>query len=151
MESPSSQKHSRSFFGRQHNGLQKFLARKEAVDWLYTILWVFTHLYMVGIAAVFFLRRDWLIITFVLDVLQEPYFAMLGVYVVLKEIRKIRRKYLSQYRGELFVLLWAILLGLATLVTLFSPYYHLGSAYKLIVVSSVVSLIVLIGSRMHLP
>lgn len=125
--------------------------RREAVDWIYAALGVFTYLYLVTLAVVFFggLEDEWRTVFVLLDSLQEPYLGALGIYVILKEIRKRRRDYPSRYAGEFFVALWLLFLLVSTLITIFSPEFNFAATYKIILTNSLVALIAYIGSLIH--
>ena len=73
----------------------------KAVDWLYVVLAAFTYVYFFALAALFFTRRGgyFLVATRLLDALAEPYLGMVGVYTVLKEIRKRRFVMESKHAG----------------------------------------------------
>lgn len=127
--------------------------RRGAVDWLYYFLGVFTNLYGVALTLLFFLQRggEFLVFVRALDALQEPYLGGLGVYVILKEIRKRRRREPSRHRGEYFVILWAALLVLSSALVLVSPQYHFDDVYRLIVTNSLATLIIYVGGLLNRP
>lgn len=128
------------------------MLKKEAVDWLYIILWVFTYLYLGALAIFFFanLKVTVPVLFVFLDALQEPYLGALGVYVVLKEIRKRRHSHPSRYLGEFFVIFWVLLLAIST-VAVFIGAYTFDAAYKIIFTNSLAALIIFIGSRINRP
>lgn len=126
--------------------------RRGAVDWLYYFLGVFTNLYGIALTLLFFLQRgETLIFVRALDALQEPYLGGLGVYVILKEIRKRRRHEPSRHHGEYFVILWAALLVLSSALVLVSPQYHFDDVYRLIVTNSLATLIIYVGGLLNRP
>lgn len=129
------------------------ILKREATDWLFVGLGAFTHIYLALLAIVFFgrLQDDFPLLFLLLDTMQEPYFGALGVYVILKEVRKRRRIYPSRYWGELFVILWVLLLVSATAVTLISPNYQFDDFYKIILTTSLVVILVYMGSLINKP
>ena len=75
------------------------------------------------------------------------YFVGLGLYVVMKEVRKHRREhYPSRHRGEVFVWFWLILF-LTSTALIMGVGYQLDTVYKLIVNAAMVSLIVFFGGK----
>ncbi len=129
------------------------MLKKEAVDWLFWILGVFTYLYLAALAFAFFqhLEEGPSLLFFLLDALQEPYLGAVGVYVILKEIRKRRRSHPSLYLGEIFVLLWLVLFLVAALTALFSPNYRIDASFKIILVNSLAVAVIYIGSIINRP
>lgn len=123
--------------------------RRERVDWIYSGLWAFTHAYLVLLIVLFFadLGAFQEFAVFAADTLQDAYFLLLGFYVVLKELRRSRRpNYPSRHRGEWFVAMWFTLFVVATTLAVSVPGYGLSKAYQLIANSSLVSLLVFLGS-----
>lgn len=129
------------------------ILRKEAIDWLFMVLGFFTYLYLAALALLFLgkLNDKFPEALLLVDILQEPYLGALGIYVVLKEIRKRNGFYQSKYLGELFVVLWALLFAFATLMTAISPAYQVDNLYKLIVATSSVVFLIYIGSIINRP
>ena len=129
------------------------MLRREAVDWLYRILGIFTYCYLAVLAVFFFfgLDRVYPVIFIFLDALQEPYLGALGVYVLLKEVRKRRRAYPSIYFGELFVVLWTAIVFMATLAVLLSDNFQFGNTYRIIFTNSAAALIIFLGSIINRP
>ena len=129
------------------------MLRREAVDWLYKILGAFTYLYLTALSIFFFgsfsERLSWVFVF--IDALQEPYLGALGIYVILKEVRKRRRDYPSLYRGELFVILWVIILAVATLTVVVSPIHKFDEVYKVIFTSSLAAVVIYIGGLINRP
>lgn len=131
----------------------KFENSFRAVDILFFMLSVFTHLYGLALVLIFFTRSTlyWPNFVSILNALEEPYVAALGVYVVLKEIRKMEHKLSSRHYGELFVGAWFLLLVVSTLTIIASPYYQFDSVYEMIITNSLVTIIIYIGGRVHRP
>jgi hypothetical protein len=129
------------------------ILRREATDWLFVGLGAFTHIYLVLLAIFFFgrLQDEFPSLFLLVDTLQEPYFGALGIYVILKEVRKRRRVYPSRYWGELFVAFWVLLVVSATVITLVSPTYHFDDTYKIILTSGLVVILVYMGGLINRP
>lgn len=138
--------------GDEGDDLQNPL-RHRAVDWFYYALGVFTHLYG-GLISLFFLFHwgaRWAIPVGILEALEGPYFACVGVYVILKEIEKRRHHRPGRHWGELFVGAWVVLLFAATAMVFFSSSYHFDVIYKIILANSLVTLVVYLGGVIHRP
>ena len=129
------------------------MLRREAVDWLFVGLSTFTHIYLAMLAIVYFFRLSGILpeLASSLEVLQNPYFAALGIYAVLKEMRKRGRDYPSRYWGELFVALWVLLAFISTILAFFVSGYGFDQVYKVILVNGVVVALVYIGATINKP
>lgn len=135
-------------------GLENNVAlRHSAIDVLYFLLGFFTNIYGLTITVIFFARATHMIPVLVqtLDAFQEPYLGALGVYVVLKEIRKRRHGLASRHFGEAFVVFWLLLLFVATVTVLFSASYRFDEVYKLIITNSLAALVIYIGGLINRP
>lgn len=129
------------------------LLRREATDWLYYLLGASTYLYILLLAVMFFggAANQWPRIWLLVSGLQNPYLGALGIYVILKEIRKRRRKYPSKYLGELFVVLWFALLVVTTVALFTSPRYGFDEVYNLILNNSLVVGLIYLGAFINKP
>ncbi len=129
------------------------LLRREAVDWIYYLLGASTYIYLVLLAVVFFAQtaESWSKLLLFLNGLQNPYLGALGIYVVLKEIRKRGRKYPSKYLGEMFVVLWFTLLVMVTIAIWVSPRYGFDEVYNLILNNSLVVGLIYLGAFINKP
>lgn len=133
--------------------LDRVALRHTSVDVLYLVLGVFTHFYGISLTLLFFsgAAESWPILVAALDAFQEPYLGGLGVYVVLKEIRKRYHKKQSQHYGEFFVAAWLILLGVSTSFVALLPSYGFDTVYKMIVTNSLATLIIYVGGLINRP
>jgi len=124
-----------------------------ALDIFYLILAIFTYAYILASAILFFSRLDlrYPILSAIIDMLSEPYLGSVGIYVILKEVRKRRKKVISRHVGELFVGAWLILLFSALILTLVSPLFTYNEILRNIVVNSLVVLLIFIGSLISKP
>lgn len=129
------------------------MLRKEAVDWIYYLLGASTYVYLVLLAVLFFgqMVEQWFKLLLVLDGFQNPYLGALGIYVVLKEMRKRGRKYPSKYFGELFVVLWFSLLAVMTVAIWISAEYNFNEAYNLVLQNSLVVGLIYLGAFISKP
>lgn len=129
------------------------LLRREATDWLYYLLGASTYIYLTLLAVMFFggFIGSWPKVWLLVNGLQNPYLGALGVYVILKEVRKRRRKYPSRYLGELFVGLWFTLLVVTTGAVLVLPRYGFDEVYNLILNNSLVIGLIYLGAFIHKP
>lgn len=129
------------------------LLRRGAVDWIYSLLGVSTYIYLVLLAVLFFgqMAEQWSRLLLILNGFQNPYLGALGIYVVLKELRKRGRKYPSKYLGEIFVVLWFMLLATATIGIWTSSRYAFDEVYNLILNNSLVVGLIYIGAFINKP
>lgn len=127
--------------------LNHAILRRGPVDWIFIVLGWFTHIYGTLLTVLFFLHADmaWPIVVGLLQALQEPYLGALGVYVVLKEVRKRAHKEKSLHKGEFFVGMWLLLLLTSTLSVIFISRYHFDLVYKMIITNSLATLIIYLG------
>lgn len=145
-----------SSFKKSHGSgltIERVRLRHGVVDFLYLILGLFTHMYGACLTILFFSGRgaEFPIFVTILDTFQEVYLGSLGVYVILKEVRKRYHKEQSRHLGEYFVAAWAMLFFSATLTVFISPQYGFDEVYKLIVINSLATLIIYLGSLISKP
>lgn len=128
--------------------------QRNFIDRLYRWLGFFTNLYLVLITVEFFavLHLRYPAFELSLDAFAEPYLGALAVYTVFKELRKRRMEVpTSLHRGEWFVVSWLILLVLTTVAVAATERYRFDASYKLIISTSLASLMIYLGSRLHRP
>src|SRR3990167_7405586 len=122
--------------------------KNHSLDILYVFFGFVTHAYLAVILVSFFLQ-DYIPETMIrlADSLSDPYLGIIGIYLVLKEVR-IRTGTSRSYRvlGEVFVVAWVLLLFTSTVLTFVSESYHVDDVYKLIVTNSLASVIIRIGT-----
>ena len=125
--------------------------RHWSVDALYFALGAFTHVYGITLTILFFSQAggDYPIFVSILDAFQEPYLGGLGVYVVLKEVRKRYHQDQSQHHGEFFVAAWFLLMAISTLSILSLPAYHFDAVYKMILTNGLATFIIYLGGVIH--
>lgn len=130
-----------------HKNFSEFL-KNHSLDILYGFFGFITHAYLAVILLSFFLQ-DYIPETLIrlADSLSEPYLGVIGIYLVLKEVR-IRTGKLVPHRilGEAFVAVWVILLFVSSLLTFLSESYHVDDVYRLIITNSLASVIIRIGT-----
>lgn len=130
-----------------HKNFTEFI-KNHSLDILYGFFGFITHAYLAVILISFFLQ-DYIPETLIhlADSLSEPYLGIIGIYLVLKEVR-IRTGKLIPHRvlGEAFVAVWVILLFVSSLLTFVSESYHVDDVYRLIITNSLASVIIRIGT-----
>lgn len=135
--------------------MKNIIPRKisNGVDALYFIIGAFTHFYGAALAFLFLFRAalSLPLLVSALDALQEPYLGGLGVYVILKEIRKRHHQEPSKHYGEFFVAMWLVLLAASTLMVFFSRAYYFDGVYKLIIANSLATLVIYVGGLINRP
>lgn len=135
--------------------MKNVLPRKisNGVDALYFIIGTLTHFYGAALAFLFFFRAAslWPLLVGILDALQGPYLGGLGVYVILKEIRKRRHYEPSKHWGEWFVAMWLALLAVSSIMVFFSAEYTFDATYKLIIANSLATLAIYVGGLINRP
>ena len=136
------------------NNISRSPFRGHTLDTLYRALWVFTHFYGASLTILFFTQSGpfWPMFVRFLESLEGPYFAGIGVYVVLKEIRKYHTQTAKGWRrGEYFVFFWCALMVIATIALVVSPQYRFDTVYHLILANGLVTFVVYIGGKIHRP
>lgn len=125
----------------------------QAVDWLYLVLAGFTYFYIAALVFLFLTQfgERFLVLTRILDALAEPYLGSVGIYVILKEIRKKRPEVESKHWGGLFVTLWALLLIVSMLMVAFFETYVFDDIAGLILTMSLAVSVIYIGGVIHKP
>ncbi|OHA07166.1 MAG: hypothetical protein A2934_02170 [Candidatus Sungbacteria bacterium RIFCSPLOWO2_01_FULL_47_10] len=124
-----------------------------AIDWLYFLLGFFTHFYFWSLAFLFFFQEGgyWVVTAKLLDAVSGPYLISVGVYVVLKEVRKRKISVESRHFGELYVSLWAILLAIGSILVITTESYRFDSVMELIIANSLAVVIMYTAGKIHRP
>lgn len=126
---------------------------ESAVDFLYYIVGFFTFIYFWAAVYLFFSSSGAYhdIAVRIFDSLSEPYLGSVGIYVILKEIRKRSSKTESKHFGEYFVYSWLILLFIAIIMVWVSPNYHFDDLMGAITTVTLASLVIYTGGIIHKP
>ena len=126
---------------------------ESAVDLLYYVVGFFTALYFLVAAYLFFKGGGvyYDVAVRVFDSLSEPYLGSVGIYVILKEIRKRNSKTKSKHLGEYFVYFWLLLFLIAVVLTWISPNYHFDQLMGAITTITLASLVIYTGGIIHKP
>lgn len=126
---------------------------QEALDITYFFLGVFTYVYIVFLALLYFgkLWDQWHLISFFADAFAEPYLGAVGIYVILKESRKRKYNAPSKHKGEFFVFFWGALFVLAVGSAAVFEVYGLDEPLKIIVKSSVAIWLIYLAGVIHKP
>ncbi|MEK7560154.1 MAG: hypothetical protein AAB522_02550 [Patescibacteria group bacterium] len=126
---------------------------QSAVDALYFWLGIFTYLYFFTIAF-FYLAGLSFYDSFtakIVSSLAEPYLGAVAIYTILKEARKRNKNIPPRHLGEIFVILWLLLLLSATFLALFTKIYVFDETLGLIIKLALSSGIIYIGGIIHKP
>lgn len=126
---------------------------ESAVDFLYYFLGFFTFIYFLAAAYLFFfdLSAYHNLLVRIFDTLSEPYFGSIGIYVILKEVRKQRLGMKSRHLGEYFVYSWMFLFLIALGFILFSSDYHFDEMMGAITKITLALAIIYTGGIIHKP
>lgn len=126
---------------------------QDGIDVLYFILWFFTHFYIISTAFLFFSARGgyYFVTTGLVDALSEPYLGAIGIYVILKELRKKRINNESRHRGEIFVWAWLMLLIVSSILVISTDKFRFDDIMKVIITNSLASAIIYVAGLMHKP
>ena len=126
---------------------------ENTVDFLYYLLSFFTYIYFLAAAYLFFSSHTdfYYVSVRIFRALSEPYLGAVGIYVILKEIRKQRLNIESRHRGELFVYVWLLLLLVAGALVIFSQSYQFDEMMTNIMTISLVLVTIYIGGAIHRP
>jgi len=119
------------------------------VDVAYFILSIWTYLYVGFVSIAFFAKLNYPILLRLLDSLSEPYLGAVGVYVIIKEIRKKRQRIKGQHFGEFFVIFWILIFFAAIVMTLVSPDYSFDDVMSLILTNALAVFVIYIGGIIH--
>ena len=126
---------------------------ESAVDFLYYIVGFFTALYFFIAAYLFFngggSYHD--IAVRIFGSLSEPYLGSIGIYVILKEIRKRQLKTKSKHLGEYFVYSWLALFLTALVFIWLFPNYYFDELMGAITTIALASLVIYTGGLIHKP
>ena len=89
--------------------------------------------------------------TELLGAVSEPYLGAVGIYVILKEIRKRKIARESRHYGEIYVWLWLILLLTGSSLVLLTKNFHFDTIMRLIITNSLASFVIYIAGKIHRP
>lgn len=126
---------------------------ESAVDFLYYAVGFFTSLYFLAAAYLFFIgggeHNDILIKIF--DALSEPYLGSVGIYVILKEVRKRNLRIKSKHFGEYFVLAWSTLFLISASLVIWSPNFIFDTLMSAITTITLALVVIYTGGLIHKP
>lgn len=125
----------------------------EMVDILYFWLGVFTYVYFFTIALLYFgsIPYTQTVSSKIISALAEPYLGAVGIYTILKETRKRKRRLSPRHWGELFVGGWLALLLSASFLAFFFDVYTLNNILEDIITISLAVAIIYVGGSVHKP
>ncbi|MBI2637845.1 MAG: hypothetical protein HYW88_03005 [Candidatus Sungbacteria bacterium] len=124
------------------------VAKVHSLDILYRIFGLITHGYFVIIITSFFFQNHLPESLIKLaDSLSEPYLGVIGIYLVLKEVRaRVGKPTPRGLWKESFVAAWVMLLFISSALTFLSQSYHVDEVFRLIITNSLASVIIRIGT-----
>ena len=144
--------------GRDNNGfsLRKIITRaiaESAVDFLYYAVGFFTSAYFLSAAYLLFIGagRHHEIAVKIFNALSEPYLGSVGIYVILKEIRKRNLRVKSKHFGEYFVLAWSTLFLISIGLVIWSPNFTFDILISAITTITLALVVIYTGGVVHKP
>ncbi len=118
----------------------------ELLEILYFIVRFFVYAYLAAIVLSFFFQSLVpKIIVQLLETFSEPYIGAIGIYFVLLGILHRRGKNIPLDAGEVFFVVWLLLLVVSSGFIYFSPEFHFDRTYNLIMKNSLAALVFRIG------
>lgn len=126
---------------------------QNTIDALYFWLGIFTYLYFFTIAFLYLAGLSFYesFTTKIVSSLAEPYLGAVAIYTILKEARKRKTKTFSRHWGEIFVIMWLLLLLVSATVALFSKTYIFNETLELIIKLALSVGIIYTGGIIHKP
>ena len=117
------------------------------VDTIHIVLLLATYAYLVlSVAAFFFQNAFPRQIVYIVDAFSEPYLGVLGIYVVVNEIRRRRGKVAHPHFANVFAGVWAAFLVVSTLIVILGDTYYFNEMYRTVVTNSLAALIIRVGT-----
>ena len=136
--------------------LKKIITRaiaESAVDFLYYAVGFFTSVYFLIAVYLFFWRggiyHD--VAVRIFDSLSEPYLGSVGIYVILKEIRKRYNKVPSRHFGEYFVLAWSALFLISGILVFYTSGFSFDNLMGAITTITLALVVIYTGGVVHKP
>lgn len=126
---------------------------ENAVDALYFWLGVFTYLYFFTVAFLYLAGLSFHenISNKIVMALAEPYLGAVAIYTILKETRKRQKTSKSRHWGEIFIILWFLLLISSSATALLSKTYVFNDTLELIIKLALSVSIIYVGGVIHKP
>lgn len=117
---------------------------------LYVGMMVIAYGYLFITIGIFFLQKDLpKVFPNIIGSFSEPYLGVLGIFVLVQEMRRRQTERPRRIRDELFIVIWLVLLVSSTALTILSESYHFDSVYRLIITNSLAVTIIRIGAWLH--
>lgn len=150
LREPEDSQNNRNFNWKR--AVAKALA-ESAVDFLYYIVGFFTSLYFLSAVYLFFAGggKYHEIAVKIFDSLSEPYLGSVGIYVILKEIRKRNLRAKSKHFGEFFVLAWTLLFIAGAVLVIFTPEFIFDDLMSAITTVTLALIVIYTGGLVHKP
>lgn len=126
---------------------------QNTIDILYFWLGIFTYVYFFTIAFLYIggLSSQDNISLKIIHSLAEPYLGAVAIYTILKEARKRRNNSRPRHWGEIFVILWLLLLVFASTLALLTNAYVFDKTLELIITLAISVGIIYVGGVIHKP
>lgn len=123
------------------------------VDLLFYVIGFFTYLYFLSFAYLFFFHQspNYPLAVKIMHALSEPYLGSVGIYVILKELRKARYNLSGRHKGEVFVFSWTALLIASLILVIFSSNFSFDILVSDIITISLALLVIYVGGIIHKP
>ncbi|MDO8561153.1 MAG: hypothetical protein Q7R91_02975 [bacterium] len=117
------------------------------IDTIHVALLFATYAYFfLSVAAFLFQNIFPRQILYVVDAFSEPYLGVLGIYVVVNEIRKRRGSVAHPHFASIFAGVWAAFLITSTLIVVLGDTYYFNDMYRTVVTNSLAALIIRVGA-----
>lgn len=144
--------------GDNNNGfrLRKIIDRaiaESAIDLLYYAVGFFTSLYFLSAIYLLFIGAGLYheIAVKIFYALSEPYLGSVGIYVILKEIRKRNLRVKSKHFGEYFVLAWSTLFLISVGLVIWSPNFTFDTLMSAVTTITLALVVIYTGGVVHKP
>lgn len=126
---------------------------ESSIDLLYYVVGFFTFVYF-WVAVFLFFKSGVVyhnIAVRIFNSLSEPYLGSVGIYVILKEIRKRNLRVKSKHLGEYFVVAWSLLFSIATALVIFTPDFNFDDLMGSITTITMAIIVIYTGGLVHKP
>jgi hypothetical protein len=119
----------------------------------YFLLSFFSYFFIITLSVLYFgsLWEEYPRLAFVVSAMSEPYMGALAIYTILKEYRKKTFQFGGMHRGEVFVIIWALMLVSAVALTMFTDRYMIGEPLRILISNSTAVILIYIGGLIHRP
>lgn len=128
----------------------RVFVRDHAFAILYYGLGVVAYGYLFVVVGIFFLQNELpKIYPKILDSFSDPYLGILGIFVLVQEMKRRQDPKPRRVWHEIFTVIWIAFLALSSLLTLMSQSYHFDIVYRVIITNSLAAAIIRAGAWLH--